>query len=558
MIPTSSSKLSFELGALDPAWIVFEDESLLIVDKPEGVAAHAEDEGLADDLTSRVRAYLVGVEPAFHHRLDRETSGLVLITKTEDARRELARAFEQGEVRKRYIAGVRGVPRAPLNQGMLQHHLSKRSRGVVRIVQPKHGKEALTRVSLLEARGDRSLLSLEPLTGRTHQLRVQLAAIERPIAGDLLYGRDPAPRMLLHASELSFELGGERLRFRSDAPPSFERFLRGDDQYRLGDEVELRAALAAAIRRRGALFQSKDTSAFRLFHRERDGIPELAIDFYDGALVVHLYEEEGARPELSALLKVLAEYDPKAVFLKRRISRGHQPIAHEESELAPPEPLLGHADESPTSILEGGVRYAIDLSEGLSTGIFLDQRHSRALVRELSGGKRVLNLFSYTAPFTIAAIEGGASATLSIDASKPATRRAKESAASRTESREHRFIAEDVFEILPRLARREERFDLVIVDPPTHARTKRHRFNSGRDWVRLAGLCVPLIARGGALLASTNDHRASHAEFDAALFEAVERSGRRLIERRRVPLPLDFLPGAGAQAHLKVSLLKLD
>lgn len=548
MIPISS------FSALDPSWIVFEDERVLLVNKPEGLAAHAEEEGLVDDLASRVRGYL-GQDAAFHHRLDRETSGLVLISKSEEARREIAHAFERGEVRKRYIAGVYGdAPR----DTTLRHFLSKRSRGRVRVVAPSQGKEALTRLSLIEARGGRALLSLEPLTGRTHQLRVQLAEIDRPIAGDLLYGRDPAPRMLLHAAELSFPLGGETRRFHVELPPSFERFLRGEDAYRLGDADDLRVALSAAIRRRGALFQDEKTNAFRLFHRDRDGIPELAIDYYDGALAVHIYEEEGAPPDLSALIEVLRIYSPKAAFLKRRISRGHRPIAYTEEELAPPEPIIGRADESPSAIFESGVLYPVDLSEGLSTGIFLDQRHSRALVRELSEGKRVLNLFSYTAPFTMAAIEGGARTTLSIDASKPATRRAKESAAMREPAGDHRFIAEDVFEILPRLGRRDERFDLVIVDPPTHARTKKHRFNSGRDWVRLAELIIPLIDRGGALLASTNDHRASHAAFDRALLDAVERSGRKLIEKRRIPLPLDFLPGAGQQPHLKVSLLKLD
>lgn len=549
MILTSSSSAS-----IDPSWIVFEDEALLVLDKPEGVAAHAEEEGLSDDLASRVSVYLGG-EAAFHHRLDRETSGLVIISKTEAARREIARAFEAGEVRKRYVAGVIGE--AP-GVSTLRHHLSKRSRGRVRVVGPSEGKEAVTRVSCLEARAHRALLSLEPLTGRTHQLRVQLAEIGLPIAGDLIYGRDPAPRMLLHASEISFPLGGERLRFGAPTPRSFARFLERRDSYDLESPIELRLAVSAAIRRRGALLQSTETNAFRLFHRDRDGIPELAIDFYDGALVVHSYEEEGVSRDLTPLIELLRELSPRAVFLKRRISRGHRPIAYSEEELAPPLPLLGRLEDSPSEILEGGIRYPVDLSEGLSTGIFLDQRNSRELVRQHARGKRVLNLFSYTAPFTMAAIEGGAKATLSVDASKPATRRARESAAIRSAKGEHRFIAEDVFEILPRLARREERFDLAIVDPPTHARTRRHRFNSGRDWVRLTELILPLIAPRGALLASTNDHRASHAAFERALLDAVERSGRRVIERRRIPLPIDFLPGAGAEPHLKVSLITLD
>lgn len=576
MIPTSYSRL---LRELDPSWIVHEDEALLVVDKPEGVAAHAEAEGLVDDLASRVHHYL-GFTPSFHHRLDRETSGLVLITKTEGARREIARAFEAGEVRKHYVAGIHGASPPPSE---LRHFLTPRTRGKVRVIpardarswskravrkagdtskgwkdpSDRRAKLAITRISPLDSRSGRSLVSLEPLTGRTHQLRVQLAEVGLPIAGDRLYGKDAAPRMLLHAEKLAFPLGGRVQEFRSALPLCFERFLGGEDRYRIEDRAEVRRALKAAIWRRGALFQDETTDAFRLFHRDRDGISEIAIDYYDGALVLHVYEDEGEPVELGALIEELRVYQPKAVFLKRRISRGHRPIAIETEELAPPDPLLGTRDESPTRILEGGIPYPVDLSDGLSTGIFLDQRHSRGLVRELSRDKRVLNLFSYTGAFTVAAIEGGAESTLSVDASKPATRRARESAAMRVKEGRHRFIAEDVFEMLPRLERRGEQFDLVVVDPPTHARTKKHRFNSGKDWARLLQMILPLVAPGGAVLASTNDHRASHAEFDRILFGAIESAGRRLIERRRIPLPLDFLPGPGGEPHLKVSLLFL-
>src|SRR5690606_35673693 len=201
--------------------------------------------------------------------------------------------------------------------------------------------------------------------------------------------------------------------------------------------------------------------------------------------VLHAYEDEGAL-ELDAVIASLASLGFRGGYLKRRRRETEKPAAAVHEALAPEAPVFGEAAPFELEIHEHGVAYPARLGDGLSTGIFLDQRENRRRLRDESGGRSVLNLFGYVGAFTVAAVAGGATHTLTVDASKAAIECAKESVRRLDPDGEHRFLVEDVFELLPRLDRRGERFAHVVVDPPTHARTKKHRFNSGNDWIGLA------------------------------------------------------------------------
>jgi 23S rRNA pseudouridine1911/1915/1917 synthase len=194
-------------SALEPAAslklrVLFEDEERLAVDKPAGVPTQPTPGRVGDSLADAVHAYL-GRPGGLVHRLDRETSGVVLFGKTKAATSRLAAAFRQGEVEKLYAA-VTGPGLA--RDGRVDLPLSRDpSRpGRFRATRAAHGVPALTEWSLL-ASGDFCLVALRPRTGRTHQLRAHLAALGAPIAGDVRYGGVralaglPAGRCLLHA-----------------------------------------------------------------------------------------------------------------------------------------------------------------------------------------------------------------------------------------------------------------------------------------------------------------------------------------------------------------------
>jgi tRNA pseudouridine32 synthase/23S rRNA pseudouridine746 synthase len=208
----------------DPSWLLVQDEALLLVNKPAGLlSVPGRGAGKDDCLISRVQAQFA--EAQIVHRLDLATSGLLLLARGEEMQRRFSRLFRERLVHKNYIAVVAGqVAQAegeidlPLITDWPNRPLQK--------VDFDIGKPSLTRYRSLgyDANSDSTRLLLEPVTGRSHQLRVHLAAIGHPILGDVLYAgehRLRAPRLLLHAASLQFPhpVSGEVCRF--DCPPSF-------------------------------------------------------------------------------------------------------------------------------------------------------------------------------------------------------------------------------------------------------------------------------------------------------------------------------------------------
>jgi len=207
--------------------IVHEDEALLVVDKPSGVAVHGGSGvsfGVIESLrAARPQAKLLELA----HRLDRDTSGLLIICKKRSALVELHRMLRDGEVEKIYIAMVKGAPPEDAFEMREALHKHVTSSGERRVSVHEDGKAALTRVKVLK-RGEFSLLQVRLLTGRTHQIRVHLAHAGYPIVGDDKYGdfalnKAMKKRLLLHAATLSFKhpVSGERLKLESRLPRDF-------------------------------------------------------------------------------------------------------------------------------------------------------------------------------------------------------------------------------------------------------------------------------------------------------------------------------------------------
>ena len=199
--------------------VIHADGALLALDKPSGLLAVP---GLgadkADCLAARVR--LDYPEARVVHRLDRDTSGVMVMALGRDAERRLARQFQGRTVEKLYeavvagrVAGDRGRIDLPLRKDLEQRFRHR--------VDPERGKPAVTDWRVLERHADRTRLALQPRTGRSHQLRVHLRAIGHPILGDPLYGdASAAPRLMLHAAEITLDhtTEGRRMSFASPCP----------------------------------------------------------------------------------------------------------------------------------------------------------------------------------------------------------------------------------------------------------------------------------------------------------------------------------------------------
>ena len=194
--------------------IVYEDDDLLVVDKPPGLTVHPAPGHPEHTLANAVVSHLTQPEtgdsqrPGIVHRLDKDTSGLIIVAKNPSAHENLTRQFKERVVSKVYLALAQGhmTPDEGIIEAPIGRDRSHRER--MAISDASHGREARTVYRVLKHSGDYSLLELKPETGRTHQIRVHLAAIGHPVVGDKTYGRssDLIGRQFLHAHRLRFRL----------------------------------------------------------------------------------------------------------------------------------------------------------------------------------------------------------------------------------------------------------------------------------------------------------------------------------------------------------------
>jgi 23S rRNA (cytosine1962-C5)-methyltransferase len=249
-------------------------------------------------------------------------------------------------------------------------------------------------------------------------------------------------------------------------------------------------------------------------------------------------------------LDAVAELGFAGVYLKRRPKHASVVADTRRDAIAPSEPQRGHAAPDPLTVCELGLPYLVRLGDGLSTGLFLDQRAARAWLREACAGKRVLNLFAYHGGFTVAAVAGGARETVSVDASGVALERAAENLALHDADRErHQLVRGDASAYL-RKAAAGEPFDVIVLDPPSFATTRRSTFRATRDYRPLAAACMRCLAPSGILFASTNHRGITRAKLRRHLEQAADDAGRRIVTMTDFADPLDFPAAPGKECHL--------
>ena len=569
----------------DDAWIVYEDDDLIAVDKPAFMPSQAADDARPDDLVTRLKAYLearrnqrgkgssyLGV----HQRLDRDTSGVVVMTRRKEANAGIAKQFEGRTAEKRYVAGVVGWTGRLANGKStvtLRDTLGPGKDGMIAVVSPKdaRGQLAVTHVEVRESVPPRTLLGLTLETGRTHQARVQLAHAKAPIAGDTLYGGGHAPRLMLHAESvtLTHPSTGKPLTVTAKRPREMSTWLaRGDLGRAVYDDADaFDDAITRAVGQRFALGRGntgeRATTAFRLIHEAGDALPGLAVDVYGDHLVAQLYEDEHGtwddRARREAVLDRLDALGFDGVYLKVRPKQANTLVDTRRDELAPKSAVRGvsvpeaGADGGDLAVLEEGVPYGVRLGDGLSTGLFLDQRTNRRRVREAAKGKSVLNLFAYTCAFSVAAAVGGAARTVSVDAAGVALDRGRDNLirVGATDEGAHELVAVDAFQWLAQAAKRKERFDLVVLDPPSYSSTKNARFVGRSDYDALAALAMAVMAPGAVLLACSNHRQVNALRFRRFVHDAARQAGRTIVQAKDVLTPRDFPPPPGGESHLK-------
>jgi 23S rRNA (cytosine1962-C5)-methyltransferase len=398
----------------------------------------------------------------------------------------------------------------------------------------------------LGSRGDDGLegyclIEAEPLTGRTHQIRVHAAQQGFPILGDTLYGGTPAARLCLHALQLSFRHPATNQSVSFQSRPDFS--------------ADARFALRAAV------IDASLTNTYRLAHGAADGWPQLYVD----RLGEFLLAQSPAAP-------TAGQRDFLECCRRQCSARGiyHKILRRQPWQAGPPEasPKWLAGEKAPGEILarENGVRFALRLDEGYSAGLFLDQRENRRRLLTgyiaprflLESPRQVLNAFAYTCGFSVCAALSGAHAT-SLDLSKKYLALGKANFdLNGLRPQDHDFIFGDAFEWLRRLGRQGRLFDVVILDPPTFSRSKEGGvFQAEKHYGMLLDAALPLVGPQGVLFASSNAGSWAPDHFLDAVTRAAARAGRGILRRHYAPQPPDF-PVSGAEpAYLKTVWLRV-
>lgn len=303
--------------------------------------------------------------------------------------------------------------------------------------------------------------------------------------------------------------------------------------------------------RRSTYFHSADTTAFRLFNQEGDGFGGFTVDFYNDFALFSWYNDfVFAIKEriLTAFAKVFPEI--QGVYEKIRFKGLDYESAH----------LYGAEAPETFTVLENGVRYQVFLNDGLMTGIFLDQRDVRAsLVDGLAAGKSLLNMFSYTAAFSVAAAMGGASQTVSVDLAKR-SRELSEAhfLANGLTLDQHLFQVMDVFDYFKYAKRHDLSFDVIVIDPPSFARNKKRTFSVSKDYHRLVAQALEILNPQGIMILSTNAANLSKSKFKQEIEKGLAGRKHRYLAEYGLPADFAYNKKDGSSNYLKVFTIKVD
>ncbi|GAA0061178.1 UNVERIFIED_CONTAM: class I SAM-dependent rRNA methyltransferase [Streptococcus canis] len=296
--------------------------------------------------------------------------------------------------------------------------------------------------------------------------------------------------------------------------------------------------------------QSDMTNAYRLFNQEGDDFGGVTVDLYKDFALFSWYNAfvyDKKEMIMEAFQQVYPEV--KGAYEKCRFKGPAVESAH----------LYGEQAQETFSILENGVAYQVFLNDGLMTGIFLDQHDvRRALVDGLALGKSLLNMFSYTAAFSVAAAIGGAVETTSVDLAK----RSRELSLAHFEQNRldlasHHFVVMDVFEYFKYAKRKKLTFDVIVIDPPSFARNKKQTFSVSKDYHKLITEALDILSPKGTIIASTNAANMTVSQFKKQIIKGF--GSRRPESMTLQQLPSDFTINKADERsnYLKVFTIKV-
>lgn len=529
---------------------------ILFADKPAGVTTHTSladrsektgalvdaNDGLVEHLTDRSGRPLFVV-----HRLDRDTTGAMIFAESKETAESLRLAFESRTIQKRYLFLT--DRRATRAEFAIASWIERRGANYVSESPSKaRPANAVTKLKLVEESHGLALWEALPETGKPHQIRLHAASVGIPIHGDTIHGGSPFPAMCLHSQRIANPGGPHDFEHVSPPPrwfvkrelvatPLVARWLAAVDRRERWLRSLSSASGAMGGATRAAVIDSSET--IRWIHTEGD---PLRVDQLGDVHALSWFSDRApGEGDLRAIEILAEEYGWKKWTLQLRRDRG--------GGSSEDRPQAGPGQPSVASIWlarENGLVFEMRSNQGLSPGLFLDQRRNREWVMNHARGMDVLNLFSYTGGFSVAAAKGGAKRVVTVDLSKNFLEWSKVNFKLNDLALDgHEFRAIDGREYLAWARKKAMGFDLIVCDPPSFSRSSAGVFKIEEGLAELIGQLLAVTKPGGRILFATNFEGWTEAQLETRLRTILEdtKSGAFLA---RTPSPdWDFeLPGS--------------
>ena len=311
------------------------------------------------------------------------------------------------------------------------------------------------------------------------------------------------------------------------------------------------ALFRQAKEKRSAYYQDDLTTAFRLFNQEGDGFGGLTVDLYGDYAVFSWYNSYVYQIR-QTISEAFRQVFPEVLGAYEKIR--FKGLDYESAHV--------YGQEAPDffTVLENGVLYQVFMNDGLMTGIFLDQHEVRSsLVDGLAMGKSLLNMFSYTAAFSVAATMGGASQTTSVDLAK----RSRELSQAHFQANgistdDHRFVVMDVFEYFKYAKRKDLTYDVIVLDPPSFARNKKQTFSVAKDYHKLISQSLEILNPGGIIIASTNAANVSRQKFTEQIDKGFAGRSYQILNKYGLPADFAYNKKDESSNYLKVISMKVS
>ncbi|KAM3099675.1 class I SAM-dependent rRNA methyltransferase [Phormidesmis sp. 146-35] len=318
--------------------------------------------------------------------------------------------------------------------------------------------------------------------------------------------------------------------------------LRIFSEQQLPDAKWLRQQVQAAWELRSPL-RARGCTAYRWLFGEGDGLPGMTVDLYGDFAVIQTYME-GAAVLLDWLVDALKAIHPlKGILLRSRLNELRE--GDEKTQL-----LWGKPAPSSLVVQEHGLLFEVDLQTGQKTGLFLDHRENRRFVEGLSDDRTVLNCFAYTGAFSLYALRGNARHVTSVDIGKGLSAAAEKNVLlNDLDAKKHTFVTADCFKLLDDYSQEKRLFDLIILDPPSFAKSKQNRYAALRGYTKLNAMALRCVSPSGLLVTASCTSQVSPEAFKEVIAAAGANSGKRIQIIHEVghaidhPVPAQFPEG---------------